>query len=64
MVLKEIRKIQDRNKKIYLHSLVSKGKLKQYTNEKGYVCYDADEYKEYKKHVRVGRPLKNQKGEL
>ena len=50
MALKEIRKIQDRSKKVYMHYLVAKGKLKQYVSEKGYVCYDTDEYREYKKN--------------
>lgn len=58
MALKEVRKIQDRSKKVYLHYLVSKGKLKQYVSDKGYVCYDTDEYREYKKNVHMGRPLK------
>lgn len=57
-MLKEIRKIADRNKRVYMHILVRRGKLKGYVNEKGYECYDADEYKEYKKNVRMGRPSK------
>ena len=57
-MLKEIRKIPDRNKQVYMHLLIKRGKLKRHVSEKGYVCYDTDEYKEYKKNVHIGRPLK------
>lgn len=64
-MLKEIRKIPDWSRRIYLHNLTNTGKLNKYISALGYVCYDTEEYKEYKKNTRVGRPPKMaQKGEL
>jgi hypothetical protein len=38
--------------------LANGGKIKKHVNEKGYVCYDTEELKEYHKNAKRGRPAK------
>lgn len=57
---REIRRIIDRAKRNYIYFLVSSGRVKKYVNDKGYMCYDPEDVKQYKKHARVGRPIKKE----
>lgn len=39
-----------------------KGRLKRFVDNEGYLCYDVDEYNDYKANPRkTGRPLKESK---
>lgn len=49
---------KDKAKANYISKLQSKKILGTYFNERGYVCYDTDELKDYKQHVKKGRPHK------
>lgn len=57
-MLKEIRKIRDRSKRVYLYRLLNCGKLPKHINENNRVCYDPQEMKDYQKTHRKGRPPK------
>ena len=57
-MLKEIRKIREKCRQVYLYRLVSNGKLPKHIDEKGYVCYDTEELKTFQKTHRKGRPPK------
>lgn len=46
----------ERAKANYISSLQHRGVIKTYLNERGYVCYDTEELKEYQKTARRGRP--------
>ena len=66
-MIKELRLLRkkggvERSKANYINLLQDKGLLRKIITEKGYVAYDTEEYKKYKKEIRRGRPLKN-KGE-
>lgn len=61
MELKEIRKIKNRSKQVVMYRLVENDKITKYINDKNNVCYDLNEYKEYKKRVKKGRPPKRAK---
>lgn len=62
-MLKEIRKIEKRSKANYIRFLQYSGKIPAHINEKGYICYDPQELKEFKKTHKRGRPPKIIKGE-
>ena len=64
-MIKELRKMRrkggaDRAKANYSSHLQSRGKLRMYRSKDGYVSYDTEELKEYKKNVRLGRPPKGE----
>ena len=59
----ELRKMRakspaERSKANYIARLQQNGKLPKHISELGYVCYDTEEYKAYKKSVKWGRPAK------
>lgn len=62
-MLKEIRKIKEKPKRTYIYFLVNENKIPKHINEKGYVCYDTDELKAFKKTHKKGRPPKIKLGE-
>jgi hypothetical protein len=57
-MLREIRNIKPRSKQVFIYYLANGGKIKKHVNEKGYVCYDTEELKEYHKNAKRGRPAK------
>ena len=57
-MLQKIAEIKNRPLRVYIYYLVSKGKIKKYANEKGYMCYDTNEFEKYKANVKIGRPMK------
>lgn len=59
-MIRELREVRD-NLSLYhyLSYLMGKGKIKKYVSKNGYCCYDTEEYEEYKRHTRRGRPVKN-----
>ena len=64
-MIKELRKMRrkggaDKAKANYISHLQSRGKLRMYRSKDGYVSYDTEELKEYKKKVRLGRPPKGE----
>lgn len=64
-MIKELRKMRQkggayRAKANYISHLQSRGKLRMYRSKDGYVSYDTEELKEYKKNVRLGRPPKGE----
>ena len=64
-MIKELRKMRrkggaDKAKANYISHLQSRGKLLMYKSKDGYVSYDTEELKEYKKNVRLGRPPKGE----
>lgn len=60
-MIREVRKIKSHNKKVVLYRLLALNKIPRHINDKGYLCYDEDELKEYKKTARRGRPPKRSK---
>ena len=62
-MLKEVRKIKERHRQIYLYFLMNKGKLPKHVNEKGYISYDTEELKAFHKTHKKGRPPKMKEGE-
>lgn len=57
--LKDIRKT-DSKKSSLVVVYQAQGHIKRYVNDEGYVCFDDDEYNEYRsKKKKVGRPAKN-----
>jgi len=63
-MLKEIRKLRKEKpaQYQYIWALMRSGKIGQYISPKGYLAYETQELKEYKKTVKIGRPIK-EKGE-
>ena len=63
-MLMELRKVAKRNKKkaAYIRQMQYRGLIRKYINEKGYVCYDVDEYKQFRKTRKMGRPIKGEEG--
>ena len=64
-MIKELRRLRQkggayRAKANYISHLQSRGKLRMYRSKDGYVSYDTEELKEYKKNVRLGRPPKGE----
>lgn len=57
-MIKEIRKVQSKTKASHIRSLQYRKLLKVYVSDAGYVSYNPDEYKEYLKVMRKGRPPK------
>lgn len=55
-MIKQVRKIKTINKRQYVYELQKRQKIKRYINVKGYVCYDTDEFMNYKKSAKLGRP--------
>jgi len=64
-MIKEIRKIAKTNmsKAKYIRSLIDRNLIARHISERGYVCYDTEEYKNYRKTARIGRPIKIKGGE-
>ena len=64
-MIRELRKLakSDRAKANYIRALQNRGVIKKMTNEKGYLCYDTEELRNYQTTVRWGRPAKIKKGE-
>lgn len=58
IVLREIRKVKNENKKKYLYLLQRRGKIGIYSNAKGYRCYSPAEFKHYNETKKRGAPLK------
>lgn len=56
-MIKEIRKLQDKRLAKYIRMLQHRGSLVQYLSARGYAAFDTEEYRTYKKNVRIGRPL-------
>lgn len=56
-MLKELRKIE-RSKSNYIRALQYKGSINAYLNDKGYVCYDPVELRNFQKTHKRGRPPK------
>lgn len=57
-MLKEIRRIESRGKANYIRCLQYNGKIPTHLNDKGYVCYDPTELKNFQKTHKRGRPPK------
>lgn len=62
MAIRELRKVRkaDNSKYQYIWRLVQQGKIKKYVTEGGYLAYDTEEFKTFKKTVKQGRPLKGE----
>lgn len=58
MAIKEVRKVKSKEKSAYIRILLSRGKINSYVSEKGFVAYDPEEVKAYKKVAHRGRPIK------
>lgn len=61
-MIKQIKKLRKTNKPkaMYLYNLMSRGLLTKIVDEKGYLCYDTEEYAKYRKNARIGRPIKGE----
>lgn len=57
-MLKEIRRIRERPKQVYIYYLMNNKELPKHINERGYICYDPEELKIYQKTHKRGRPPK------
>ena len=59
-MIKEIRKLAKTNraKANYIRQLQNRGRLSKKINDKGYLCYDTEELKNYTQNVKWGRPVK------
>lgn len=57
-MLKEVRKIKTRSKSNYIRMLMKRGKIPEYINAKGFICYDDCELAAYRKTAHRGRPPK------
>lgn len=67
-MIKELRKMRakggrDRAVAGYIATLQKRGKIKRIVTDKGYLAYDTEELKEYKKTVKMGRPIKENEEE-
>lgn len=62
MAIRELRKVRkaDNSKYQYIWRLVQQGKIKKYVTDGGYLAYDTEEFKRFKKTVKQGRPLKGE----
>lgn len=62
MAIRELRKVRkvDNSKYQYIWRLVQQGKIKKYVTDGGYLAYDTEEFKAFKKTVKQGRPLKGE----
>lgn len=58
--MRQIRKLKDKNKKAYIYILQQRHLIHKYVNARGYVCYDAEELKNYLRTNKVGRPAKGE----
>ena len=58
-VIKEVRKLEKSNykKARYIRTLLDRKRIKSYVKN-GFMAYDTEEYNEYRKNARVGRPIK------
>ena len=56
--MKQVRKVKNDVKRQYIYVLQQRGLIHKYTDERGYVCYEEQELKEYKKTNKLGRPSK------
>ena len=56
-----VKDVREKNRPlgVYIGILQNKGKLRKYLDKDGFVCYSAQEYEEYSKKARRGRPSKN-----
>lgn len=65
-MIKELRKLNKTNhaKAVYIRNIQNRGVIKKIINEKGYVCYDTEEYKNHKQNTRWGRPPKIKNDEV
>ena len=62
-MLKELRKMRakggrERALANYISNLQYRGRLKKHVTEKGYAAYDTEEWKEWKRTAKKGRPIK------
>lgn len=60
-MLKEIRKIKNKSKRVYIYFLTMNGKVPKHINDNGYVCYDPAELDMFHKTHKKGRPPKTNK---
>lgn len=62
MAIRELRKVRkvDNSKYQYIWRLVQQGKIKKYVTDGGYLAYDTEELKMFKKTIKQGRPLKGE----
>lgn len=62
MAIRELRKVRkaDNSKYQYIWRLVKQGKIKKYVTDGGYLAYDTEEFKMFKKTIKQGRPLKGE----
>jgi hypothetical protein len=65
MAIKEVRKLAKTNKKKadYVRLLLQRNKIKLIVSDNGFVSYDTEELKQYRKSARRGRPIKARGGE-
>lgn len=61
MAFVEIRRVQKVNHSlaVQIYNAQKRGKIKRYITKQGYACYNVEEWEEYKRTLRVGRPLKD-----
>lgn len=57
-MIKELRLETNKSKHHYLSYLMNSGRITKYVNDEGFSCYDTEEYEEYKRNARRGRPVK------
>lgn len=59
-MIKELREVwrESTAKEKYIRHLQDIGSIKKIISENGYVAYDTEEYDEYKRTVKRGRPIK------
>lgn len=60
-MIKELRKLENKTQSNTIRTLQYRGKLGVYFSDKGYVSYDTDEFREYRKRVKRGRPYGTKK---
>lgn len=60
----EVRKLElrERKKAQYIRCLLGRGVIKKIVNKNGYVCFDTDEYDEYRAKAKRGRPILKKRG--
>ena len=58
--LRKVRKAAGNSKYECIWRLVQQGKIKKYVTDGGYLAYDTEELKTFKKTVKQGRPLKGE----
>lgn len=63
-MLIELRKMRQKGGKSrslgnYIGNLQARGKIERYYTAENYICFDTEEYKEYKRSARRGRPRKD-----